>query len=57
MPPGHPCRVDDLAYESVTDWFHDHYGRVPIQVAVGLDQHKKRTGSIFAEAFKAAAPG
>jgi hypothetical protein len=57
MPPGHPCRVDDLAYESVTDWFHDHYGRVPIQAAVGLDQHKKRTGSIFAEAFKAAAPG
>ena len=25
LPPGHRCRVDDLAYESVSAWFHDHH--------------------------------
>jgi hypothetical protein len=52
LPPGHRCRVDDLAYESVSAWFHDHHGRVPIQAAAALDQYVKRTGSTFAEAFK-----
>lgn len=31
LPPGHRCRIDDLAYESVSAWFNDDRGRVPIQ--------------------------
>jgi hypothetical protein len=53
LPPGHRCRVDDLAYESVSDWFTDHRGHVPIQAVAGLDRHIKATGSTFAEAFAA----
>jgi hypothetical protein len=53
LPPGHRCRVDDLAYETVSDWFNDHHGRVPIQAAAGLDRYIKATGSTFAEAFTA----
>jgi hypothetical protein len=53
LPPGHRCRVDDLAYASVSDWFNDHHGRVPIQAAAGLDPYIKATGSTFAEAFAA----
>ena len=53
LPPGHRCRVDDLAYESVSDWFNDHRGRVPIQAAAGLDRYIKATGATFAEAFAA----
>jgi hypothetical protein len=53
LPPGHRCRVDDLAYTSVSDWFIDHHGRVPIQAAAGLDRCIKATGSTFAEAFTA----
>ena len=51
--PGHRCRVDNLAYASVSDWFKDHHGRVPIQAAAGLDRYIKATGSTFAEAFTA----
>ena len=53
LPPGHRCRTDDLAYTSVSDWFNDHHGRVPIQAAAGLDRYMKRTGATFAEAFMA----
>jgi hypothetical protein len=53
LPPGHRCQVDDLAYESVSAWFHDHHGRVPIQAAAGLDRYIKATGSAFAGAFTA----
>ena len=53
LPDGHRCRVDDLAYTTVSDWFNDHHGRVPIQAAAGLDRHMKRTGCTFAEAFAA----
>jgi hypothetical protein len=53
LPPGHRCRVDDLTYESVSDWFNDHQGRVPIQAAAGLDRYIRATGSTFAEAFTA----
>jgi hypothetical protein len=53
LPPGHRCRVDDLAYTSVSDWFNDHQGRVPIQAAAALDRYMERTGSTFAEAFAA----
>jgi hypothetical protein len=53
LPPGHRCRVDDLAYTSVSDWFNDHHGRVPIQAAAGLDRYIKATGCTFAEAFAA----
>jgi hypothetical protein len=53
LPPGHRCRVDDLAYETVSDWFNDHHGRVPIQAAAGLDRYIKATEATFAEAFTA----
>jgi hypothetical protein len=53
LPPGHRCRVDDLAYETVSDWFNDHLGRVPIQAAAGLDRYIKAKGCTFAEAFAA----
>jgi hypothetical protein len=53
LPLGHRCRVDDLAYESVSDWFTDHHGRVPIQAAAGLERYIRATGSTFAEAFTA----
>lgn len=39
LPPGHRCRVDDLAYTSVGSWWADHRGRVPIQAAAGLDRY------------------
>ena len=51
LPPGHRCRVDDLAYTSVGDWFADHRGRMPIQAAAGLDRYMKAHGCTFAEAF------
>jgi hypothetical protein len=53
LPPGHRCRVDDLAYASLSDWFRDHRGHVPIQASAGLDRYIKATGSTFAEAFAA----
>ena len=53
LPPGHRCRVDDLAYNSVSDWFNDQHGHVPIRAAAGLDRFTKATGSTFAEAFTA----
>ena len=53
MPPGHLCRVDDLAYDSVSDWFDDHHGRVPIQAAAALDRYVRTPGCTFAEAFTA----
>lgn len=53
LPPGHRCRVHDLAYASVSDWFRDHRGHVPIQAAAILDRYIKATGSRFAEAFTA----
>jgi hypothetical protein len=53
LPQGHRCRVDDLAYTSVGDWYADHRGRVPIQAAAGLDHYIKQHGSAFAEAFAA----
>ena len=53
LPPGHRCRVDDLAYDSVSDWFNDHHGRVPIQAAAALDRYVRTTGCTFAEAFTA----
>ena len=53
LPPGHRCRVDDLAYASVGDWYDEHHGRVPIQAAAGLDRYIRLHGCTFAEAFKA----
>ena len=53
LPPGHRCRVDDLAHTSVGDWWDDHHGRVPIQAAAGLDRYIERYGCTFAEAFAA----
>jgi hypothetical protein len=47
------CRVDDLAYTTVSDWYNDHHGRVPIQAAAGLDRYMKAKGCTLAEAFAA----
>jgi hypothetical protein len=46
-PPGHHCRVDDLANTSVPDLSAKYRGRVPIQVAAGLDRYMKATGCTF----------
>jgi hypothetical protein len=51
LPPGHRCRVDDLAYASLSDWFRDHRGHVPIQAVPGLDRYINATCCTFAEAF------
>ena len=51
LPPGHRCRTDDLAYTSVSVWFADHHGRVPIQAAAALGQYIRATGCTFGEAF------
>jgi hypothetical protein len=53
LPPGHRCRVDDLTYTSVGDWFRDHVGHVPVQAAAGLDRYRKAHGCSFAEPFEA----
>jgi hypothetical protein len=53
LPPGHRCRLDDLAYSSVSDWYRDHHARVPIQAAAGLDRYIKARGCTFAEAYAA----
>jgi hypothetical protein len=57
LPPNHRCRVDDLAYASVSDWFGDHVGRVPIQAAAALTAHMKAYECSFAEAFTALTNG
>ena len=51
LPAGHRCRVDDLAYTSVSTWFQDHHGRLPIQCAVALSQYIRAHDCTFAEAF------
>ena len=53
LPPDHQCRVDDLRYASVSAWYIDHRGRVPIQAAIGLSRYVKENGCTFAEAFSA----
>ena len=40
-------------YESVSDWYRHHSGRVPIQMAWGIDQRMKQTGETFTEAWTA----
>jgi hypothetical protein len=58
LPPEHHCRVDDLAYTTVGEWFEDHHGRVPIHAAAGLSRYMKVHGCTFAEAYTAlTAPG
>jgi hypothetical protein len=44
---------DPLTYTSVSEWFRDYQGRVPIQMAHGLDRYMQRTGATFAEAYAA----
>jgi hypothetical protein len=53
LPPGHNCRTDDLAYESVGEWYEAHRGRVPIQTAAGLTKYMREHKCSFAEAFEA----
>jgi len=51
LPAGHRCRVDDLTYTNVHDWYRDHAGHVPVQAAAGLDRYMRARGCTFAEAF------
>ena len=53
LPSEHRCRVDDLAYTTVGEWFEDHHGRVPIQAAAGLSRYMKAHGCSFGEAWTA----
>ena len=53
LPPDHHCRTDDLAYESVGDWYADHRGRVPVVMAWKLSEFQHEHGGTFAEAFQA----
>ena len=57
LPPGHRCRVDDLAYTDVGTWYLDHHGRVPVQAAWGLSRYMRGHGCTFAEAFVALTNG
>jgi len=51
LPAGHRCRVDDLAYTSVSVWWNHHRGRVPIQAAAGLSRYMRDHDCTFAEAW------
>ena len=53
LEPNHVCRRDDPKYETVSDWYRHHVGRVPITMAWKLDQRIKATGETFAEAWTA----
>jgi hypothetical protein len=53
LSPDHRCRIDDLAYTTVSKWFDDHRGRVPIQAPWALDRYIKAYGCTFAEAWTA----
>jgi|GEM_PF-5246449 len=54
LPEGHDCRVDDLAYNTVHDWWEAHRGRVPIQAAGWLSRYMRTHNCTFAVAFAAA---
>lgn len=51
--PDHPCRIDDLAYPNVNDWYLDHQGLFPITMAHALSLYESRHGCTFAQAFTA----
>jgi hypothetical protein len=53
LGPDHDCRRDDPRYPSVGAWWEDHRGRVPIQMAAGLDRYVREHGVSFGEAFQA----
>ena len=40
-------------YATVGEWFHDHHGYVPIQMAAGLDRQMRATGMSFPDAYRA----
>jgi hypothetical protein len=52
LPPGHRCRVDDLAYDSVSDWYRDHIGHVPVQAAAALGRLTHGDGTSFPDAYR-----
>jgi len=54
LPEGHDCRIDDLAYETVQDWWDAHRGRVPIQAAAWLSRYMRTHNCTFAVAVAAA---
>ena len=53
LEPGHVCRRDDPGYQTVSDWYRHHAGRVPIMMAWKLDQRIKASGETFAQAWAA----
>jgi hypothetical protein len=40
-------------YASVSEWFQDYHGYVPIQMAAGLDRQMRGTGTSFPDAYRA----
>jgi len=40
-------------YASVSEWFQDYHGYVPIQMAAGLDRLIRDTGMSFPDAYRA----
>ena len=43
--------MDVSKYKTVGEWYRDHRGRVPIQMAAGLDKLMKEEGLSFPEAY------
>ena len=39
-------------YATVSEWFRDYHGYVPIQMAAGLDRLMRDTGKSFPEAYR-----
>ncbi len=52
LPPGHECRRDDPLYETVGDWYREHAGRVPIQMAHGLSRYIAAHDCSFGDAWR-----
>jgi hypothetical protein len=54
LEPGHDCRRDDpVLYETVSDWYRHHHGKVPSIMAVELGKRMKTTGETFGQAYTA----
>jgi hypothetical protein len=49
----HNCRVDDPKYKSVSEWYANHQGRVPVVMAWRLSRYVKEHGCTFGDAYTA----
>jgi hypothetical protein len=53
LPEGHDCRRDDPRYPTISDWFADHRGMVPLHMAWQISVLMKRRNISFGEAYQA----